>query len=475
MRWPRALGGLLLAGVALGGAALLLASFGEVPPRRLADALERRARGHDGLAGDAARLLARAVGALDARLAPLPLRPAWAVGVQPQGAAAVPALREQLALDDAQLRQALAQARPGDVITLLPGAWRLSAPLDANRPGRADAPITLRARRPGEVTLEVDTVEALRVSAPYWHVENLVLRGVCREHSDCEHALHVSGDARGFQARHNELSDFNAHVKVNGHDGRFPDDGLLEHNTLANSAARRTDNPVTPVDIVGASRWTLRANLIADFVREAADTTSYGAFAKGAAEGTRMLGNVVLCEHRLRGRPGSRVGLSLGGGGSQPYACRDRRCVVEHDAGLIEGNLIAFCSDAGIDLNGAARSLVRHNTLVDTGGLSARTGASSAELDGNLVDGALLARQGASLHGSDDLATPLWRLYLGSHPQRALFADPAALDFAWRDGPPRRAAAAASAPTDLCGASRPAAPAYGAFEDFRACTVLTPR
>jgi len=48
---------------------------------------------------------------------------------------------------------------------------------------------------------------------------------------------------------------------------------------------------------------------------------------------------------------------------------------------------------------------------------------------------------------------------------RARFADPAALDFAWRGAPPRRAAASA-VPLDLCGSPRPAPPApHGAAQE----------
>lgn len=473
MRRRRWAVGLLLATLAtLAAASVLLglASQAEVPPRRLADYLDKRARGHDNLAGDAVRLLARGLTRFDRGMQVLPLRPPWRVGVQAAGAAAPPG-RAVLAIDAQQLRQAMAQALPGDVITLAPGRYRVDGqPLEAGRAGRADAPITVRGPQPGAATLEFDLVEGFRVTAPYWRVENLVIRGVCAEHSACEHAFHVSGAAHHFAARHNEVADFNAHFKINGDAGGFPDDGLIEHNTLTNSVPRRTANPVTPIDLVGASRWVVRANVITDFVRADAETTSYGAFAKGAAEGTRFERNIVLCEHRLRGLPGSRVGLSLGGGGSLPYACRDRRCVVEHDDGVIEANLIAFCSDSGIDINRASRSLVRHNTLLDTGGVSVREPAASAELEGNLVDGALYARHGAGLHDEDNQASAAWRLFVGSHPVRALFAEPAALAFEWHADVPRRRAASA-VPAELCGSPRPAQPAYGAFEDFRACAA----
>ncbi|MDT1847664.1 right-handed parallel beta-helix repeat-containing protein, partial [Acinetobacter baumannii] len=89
-------------------------------------------------------------------------------------------------------------------------------------------------------------------------------------------------------------------------------------------------------------------NVITDFVKVGGDRISYGAFAKGAARGTVFEGNVVVCEHLLRGHPGQRVGLSFGGGGTGKPYCRDGRCDAEHEGGTMRANLVASCSDAGI-------------------------------------------------------------------------------------------------------------------------------
>lgn len=461
---------LLLGLAVLGGVFVVFAARVEVPPRLLATYLEQRAAGHPDALGDLVRWSARTLNGLDRGVDPLPMRPPMGVGAVEAAASAAPAGRAVLAINEAQLQQALQQAQPGDVITLVPGKYRFEGKwLAVERPGSAQARITLRGQIAGSARLEFDLAEGFHVSAPYWTFENLDIRGVCAEHSKCEHAFHVVGAARHFVARNNTLADFNAHFKINGAPGALPDQGLIEGNTLTNSAPRRTENPVTPIDLVGASRWMVRANLIADFVREGSPTTTYGAFAKGAGEGNRFERNIVLCEHRLRGRHGSRVGLSLGGGGSSRDACRDKRCITEQDGGTIESNLIAFCSDSGIDVNRSSLSRVLHNTLIDTAGISVREPASSAEVEGNLVDGALYARNGGTLHALDNLDTAALRLFLGSHPVRDLFADVAALDFAWRGTPPRRTTTPAGPVADLCGTPRPAQPAYGAFENFAAC------
>ncbi len=457
--------------IAAGAALWLLESRGGAP-RLLGSYIERHAQGRNPVVesvGQRANALLRSLdrGAVGADLPLVPWSGAMASAPRPAHATTI------LAGTPEQLIGAIGQAQPGDVITLLPGTYRFSGggAIGIDRGGREGAPITVRAERPGSVILEFDLLEGFHVRAPWWTFENLHIRGVCGRHSSCEHAFHVVGRGSHFVARNNTIVDFNAHFKINGEGGQ-PDHGLIAGNTLVNGSVRDTDNPVTPIDLVGPSGWEIRGNLIRDFIKGGGDRISYGAFAKGAGANNRFVGNTVLCEYALRGEPGQRVGLSLGGGGTGIGNCRDGRCIVEQEAGVLESNLIAYCSDAGIYLNRAAQSQLRHNTLLDTGGILLRGLESSADVDGNLVDGPVLAQGGAIVRDAGNLVTGLGRLYVGSHPVRELFANVAAFDLGWRAGPPLRDKPGAAV-ADLCGAKRPATPAYGAFEDFRAC--LAPR
>jgi len=455
-----------------------LSSF-EVPPRELAPHLRHRAAGHSKLLVDVVDRVADTLVALDrgaVRSAP-PLR--LRLGAQPIGPQPASVGRRLVRVDAVPgLLQALADARPGDVIELAPGTYAFVADdrLVADRAGTADARIVVRADRPGSVVLSLPMTEGFRVSAPYWTFENLTVRGTCARHADCEHAFHVVGGAHHTVLRNNTLRDFNAHIKVNGEQRHFPDDGLVDGNTLSNGAPRETASPVTPFDLVAASGWTVRGNLFADFMKAQGDRISYAAFAKGGGANNRFEGNVVLCEWRLRDVPGWRVGLSLGGGGSGPEVerCRDRACVVEQEGGVIESNLIAGCSDDGIYVNRGATSRIVHNTLIDTGGIVVRFAESSAEVEGNLVDGTIRSRDGAVVHAADNRADDMAAGYVGWHPQRSIFRDALGLDLAWTASPPRRPPASAGGSPDLCGARRSAQPAYGAFEDFAPCLQAGP-
>jgi hypothetical protein len=452
---------------ALAGGVFWLQGQG-VTPRALAPYLERRAAGHNDLITGSAREVGATLRLLDRGEdgGPYPL-PSLAVGAQAAPSGTGAGARKAVASVD-EARQAFAQALAGDVITFAPGVYRLARPLEARRQGVEGVPVTVRAEHPGTVVIEVATREGFRILGPYWRFENLEIRGACASPALCDHAFHVTGKARGFAAVNNTIVDFNAHFKVNGDRDGFPDGGLVEHNTLTNSAARRTPGPVTPFDLVAANDWVIRANLITDFVKAVGDGISYGAFAKGGAARTLFERNVVLCEHKLRGLPGERVGLSFGGGGTEKPYCRDKRCITEHEAGVMRANLVASCSDAGIYINSGATTKIADNTLLDTAGVQVRFPESGAELDGNLIDGPVVERNGGRAAMLDNRSSSIAALYAGLHPQRGLFADPGSLDLRWKDEAPRRDKQDVPG-LDLCGARRPARPAYGAFEDFAAC------
>jgi hypothetical protein len=456
----------LLLAAAGGAAGLAYLQSEGVTPRALAPYILKRTSGHNAVIEGAGRFVSATLLGLDrGQMVPY-VPPGLRVGAQPEGPP-TPVGRARLVGSLEEARRAMADAAPGDVITLLPGEYALRATVYASRPGTASAPIVVRAARPGTVSIAVASGEGFTVTAPYWRFENLDLRGVCSHDEYCDHAFHVVGKAHHFTARNNTIRDFNAHFKINGERGAFPDAGLIEANTLGNGAPRKTSRPVTPIDLVAASDWTIRSNLIHDFVKAWGDRISYGAFAKGAAERTVFERNVVLCEAALAGQPGQRIGLSFGGGGSGKPYCRDARCITEHAAGVMRANLVAGCSDVGIYLNSAAGTQLVDNTLIDTAGVQVRFPTSSATLEGNLVDGPLRPDEGGVLRLGDNLSTAIGWLYVGRHPQRALFADPARLDLRWRGDAPRRDAGTPAA--GLCGAARGAQRAYGAFDDFRAC------
>jgi parallel beta-helix repeat protein len=368
------------------------------------------------------------------------------------------------------LRKAVAEAQPGDVIELLSGHYVLDQTLRIVRNGSPERPIVLRAGTLGSVVIESSVVEAIKLNASDWVFENLVMRGVCADDTGCDHAFHVVGGATGSVFRNLRLEDFNAHFKINAEQGRIPDNGRIEFVTMIDNHPRDTTVPVTPIDLDVASGWRMTANFIADFARTGADLVSYGGYAKAAGSDNRFERNVVFCEWKLRSSPGQRIGLSFGGGGSDPGIRRDHAQLgYEQSGSVMQDNLIVACNDDGIYLNRSAATVVSHNTLIDTAGIDVRFPQSRAIVSANLVDGPIRARDGGTLSADGNLSTGLWSLFRGQHPLRSLFADPAHLDLRWRQLPPQ--ATSASIDRDLCGfdrsAHQPSRP--GAFDDFAAC------
>lgn len=370
----------------------------------------------------------------------------------------------------ATLRETIADARPGDVIELLAGHYQLDGTIPITQPGSSDNPIVVRAVSLGRVVIDATTVEAFKIYAPHWVFQNLVIRGICANDTACDHAFHIVAGAADSRFRNLRLEDFNAHFKINGEGGGFPDGGRIEYVTLIDNRPRRTDVPVTPIDLDAASDWLMADNFVADFAKAGGDQVSYGGYAKAAGSGNVFERNVVLCEWHLRALPGQRIGLSFGGGGSGAGIRRELgRSGYEQSGSIMRDNLIAACSDDGIYINRSPDSLIVHNTLLDTAGIDVRFPESMATLRANLVDGPIRTRDDGLLWQDSDVSTGIWALFRGSHRLRTTFVDSARLDLRWQGTPPQ--AVAGGDEPDLCraqrsprGLSRP-----GAFQDFSAC------
>lgn len=364
---------------------------------------------------------------------------------------------ETVVTDVDALRAAIAAANPGDMVVLR-GTVRLDTTLLLSVAGTAEAPITLRGD--GGVIIS-NTVEALKITAPYWHIEKLRLEGDCARDDDCEHALHIVGAADGTRVTENVLVDFNAQIKGNGEeiDGAYawPDDVIVAGNQLYDTRPRVTANPVTKIDVVGGQRWQLLANRISDFQKDGGDTVSYAAFLKGNSKDGRIERNLVVCSERFDG--GVRVGLSLGGGGTSPDSiCEDGSCSPEHQRGRIQNNLIVHCNDVGIYLNKANTTSILHNTLYDTAGVDVRYVESTATLAGNLLDDDIRERDGGTATEG--------ALNLTDTNLDALFSDPGALDFSLTrpEALVDLGTADVALVDDYCGAARDALPDLGAIE-----------
>jgi len=308
-------------------------------------------------------------------------------------------ITQELRVDSPQsIRQALLDAKPGTRIVVAPGLYPFSLKMRLGNDGRSGAPIVLSAEQPGTVWFQFGQVEGILVDRPHWTFENLDIRGVCERHDDCEHAFHVVGKAAFTTISNNRITDFNAHIKVNGNEGEWPDHGLVAHNTLTNTRPRETLKSVVPFDLVGANHWRVQDNLVSNFAKRDGNRVSFGIFMKGASEGGRIERNLVICSPSDISRPGARVGISFGGGGTDPGLCRNNAChAFEHRLGLAANNIVAHCNDTGLDVNQSNQVVLAHNTLINTSGVATRGTLAQARLYGNLYEGVARARNGSRI------------------------------------------------------------------------------
>ncbi len=405
------------------------------------------------------------------------MRRPWLAGVVLLFATAPAAARDLPVSTAAELTSALAAARGGDSVVLASGTYRLRGAY-CGTAASAAAPIIVRAATPLGARIEFDGVEGFVVTGRGWRFEGLDVHGVCAVDSDCEHAFHVSGAADDFVLRGSRLVDFNAQLKVNaamvGGNMEAPDRGLIEGNELFDTHARATSNPTTKLNIDSGDDWVLRRNYIHDFQKGGGDNVSYGAFLKSGGKRGLMEQNLVVCS--TSGGSGTRIGLSLGGGGTAPQFCWPAfspatPCAVEHDGGTLRNNIIAACSDVGIYVNRGRDSHILYNTLVATAGIDFRFDTTTGEAVGNLLAGQIRMRDGATFTGTGNRVAVPDSMFTAwyqdpSHGDLRVRGDVAALIGA---GPAR-----ADVRDDYCGRTRPGgALTMGALEhSLGSCTTL---
>ncbi len=309
----------------------------------------------------------------------------------------VASAKEIVVSNSSTLRKAIASAKPGHRIVVMPGEYRLTKQLIRNG-GVAGNPITVTALVPAKTRIRSASVELFKLRAPYWIFEKLTFMGTAGTH----HALHIVGDADHVVLRGNRFLNFHSAIKGNPENGQTPDHVTLERNIFRNDALRQTTEPTHPIDVVGGDGWILRENFIADFGRTGSRSVSYGAFLKGGSLNGLMERNLVICEWRHSG--GRRVGLSFGGGGSSSHLrSKDN---MEHDDGIMRNNIIINCPNAeGIYLNRARNSKIFNNTIYNTYGIMARFPAGTSYIRNNIVTGTITERSKARLITERNLTT----------------------------------------------------------------------
>jgi hypothetical protein len=332
-----------------------------------------------------------------------------------------------------ELIAALKFIKPGQVIMLEPGIYEIKqSRIKVFEAGTRYFPIRVIASKLGEVVIKLKG-EGFVINQPYWQFENLHFIGNCISHSSCEHAFHVVGKGANVLFKNNIFQDFNAAIKINGLKGDYPDNGKVLGNTFYNTSARKTANPVTPIDLMHANNWQVSDNFIFDFIKAGGNKISYGAFFKGGSTNGEFSRNLIMCNANLKSDSVA-IGLSLGGGGSPDKWHRDNNAF-EHSNGVIRNNIIMHCAnDVGIYINKGRNSLIDHNILYNTVGIDVRFAESSAVLSQNILSGRILGRNKGEFNMTNNLVMSR-TLLTAAEPLDEIFQAPTSGNFIWTENP----------------------------------------
>lgn len=293
----------------------------------------------------------------------------------------------------AGLQNAIDRATAGDTIVLEPGVYPQTQPIVIH--DKQQLTIAGATQHYKDTVLRGPGMDDNRLysnirlnNADNITIENLTVR------DSYYHGIQINNDSDGFLADHvRTLDNGESGFKITSpKPGRGPaaysDHGTIENSVIGFTTAGRRD-VVEGVDIVAGNGWHLLGNHF-DHIRRADGGPAYAAFAKGNAHATVFADNLV---------ENSFIGLSFGGGGTDPVFFRYGQTRFETRGGIIRDNLIHDTDDAGIYLNKARDFLVQGNTILrhgaGTGAIESRFPQSRGTIRNNRVSGPVKKRDGA--------------------------------------------------------------------------------
>ncbi|WP_423822972.1 right-handed parallel beta-helix repeat-containing protein [Salinisphaera sp. SPP-AMP-43] len=294
------------------------------------------------------------------------------------------------------LQKAIDRAVAGETIVIQPGVYAQTRPIVIRN--KQQLTIAGATKHYQDVVLRGPGMDDDRLytnirldNADNVTIENLTVR------DSYYHGIQITHDSDGFIADHvraldNGESGFKVTSPAHGHGpAAYSDHGTIENSVIGFTTAGRRD-VVEGVDIVAGNGWHLLGNHF-DHIRRTDGGPAYAAFAKGNAHATVFADNLV---------ENSFIGLSFGGGGTDPVFFRNGQTRFETRGGIIRNNLIRDTDDAGIYLNKARDFLVQGNIVLrngtGTGAIEARFPQSHGTIRHNRISSVVKERNAASVH-----------------------------------------------------------------------------
>ncbi len=282
---------------------------------------------------------------------------------------------------EADILNAIANASPGDVITVCPGTFAFDKLIKVQQDGQASNRIFLRAAQSGTVTLNLSHIENFKISGKFWIFENMTFFGDCTSGSGCEHAFHIVGDADDVIFRNNEVVNFASHVKLNGEvvgsgpAKSFPDRAMFINNFWHNTKYVTNNAPHNILNLDGGVDHVVRGNIFADYNTPASLPKSASAvYPKASALRILIEQNLIVCE-KVRTDGETARGIQLGDGAPASICDGDvdqdgqGDCVEngQSQEAIVRNNIIMNCNNGGsatgIMVGSDRESKIYHNTV----------------------------------------------------------------------------------------------------------------
>lgn len=322
----------------------------------------------------------------------------------------------------AQLRAAIAAARPGDEILIAPGRYRTRIRFDPTNSGSAGRPVLVRARdHLGSVVIDGGGTSITIKFSGAAHVEIRDLEITGGGH----HGVFFDRGAHHITIRHNRIYDnhritpldSHAELKGSGGEGRPADIAIV-----GNEIFHRTHPPggnFQGIDCNFCERFRIEASYLHDINSPTAEPYSH--YDRGACIQIKSASrDTVIARNRIAR---CHIGIVYGGEGLASPA---------HWGGVIENNLIHDSAETAIAIVDVRGGRVYHNTLFGNG-QSIRIAsderrpwrASEVEFANNALDHPITGFPSAGVSSTNDLV-------LSAAAAADVFVDPKARDLRLR-------------------------------------------
>lgn len=275
----------------------------------------------------------------------------------------------------AAITTAIANAKPGQVITIAPGTYTFNSNVQVRNHGTSTSKIFLRAATEGTVTLRTNSLEGFVVRGSNWVFENLKIQGACTTATSCEHAVHIVNNADDVIFRNNEFINYSSHFKLNQETVSgvqyMPDRLWIIRNKFYNTVANGFNGPHNPLNIDGGDNHIIRGNIIADFASSLSAKAASAIYPKSGARYMLAEQNLIICK-KLVNNSNTVRGIYMGDGtisSAWPKA-RPANIYGESVQNTFRNNVILNCngsgSSAGIFVGDDSGSKILHNSNINS-------------------------------------------------------------------------------------------------------------